>query len=220
LVNCLKGPILQLVALLLLASAVQFTILTYGKDYPLLYTFASRHILFGNDDWIMADLVLSTFGLGIGLTSVIWLAISIIVFFISIPIRLFPGQGNRKSASVRQFAIHLTVSVGLLAFIPSSILFTIYFILWLLMTASARLSARSDLPSFQNVYNYRLSWLIFLTSLLPYYIPSVIAYIKDIIIGCIHHTISPITLVQDVPVLLILIYLLTLGKSPDVLPTK
>lgn len=220
----MKGPISQLGALLLIGSAFQIFILNHCpawcKDYPLLHNTASKYLLFGKDEWMMTGLILFAFVLGIGLTCVIWFAVSTIVFLISIPLRVLPRQHNLKKASVRQFVVHLTVLLGLLGFIPSSTLFAAYFILWLLMTSSSRVSARSDLSSFQNIYNYRLSWLVFLTSLLPYFIPSVIAYIKDILIGWTHHTISPITIVQDLPPLLILIYLMTLGKTPDTLDAK
>ncbi|KAI7878366.1 PGAP1-like protein-domain-containing protein [Mucor mucedo] len=205
--NCLKGPILQIAALLLVATSIQL----YAAS-----PFASKNIFFGSDDWTMAGLLLFMFVLSIGLTFVIWLAVSLMVNIISLPVGVFPVR--IKTAG--PFAVHLTIVAGCLGFIPPSVLFCLYFIVWTFMTASSRVSARSDLPTVQNVYNYRLSWLVFLTSLLPYYVPSVIVFVKDIMIGWTQYSVLPIKLAHDIPGLLVVIYLVTFGKNPDVLETK
>ncbi|GAA5797204.1 hypothetical protein HPULCUR_002584 [Helicostylum pulchrum] len=205
--QCLKGPLLQLVGLLLIASGVQFY-------YP------SESILFGSDDWMMTGLLLFTFSLSIGLTLIIWLAVSTIVTVLAIPLRLFPMQVRTQNASIKPMVVHMTLAIALIGFVPSSVIFSVYFIIWLFMTAVAHVAARSDLPKIRNMYYYRLSWLVFLTSLLPYYVPSVIVYVKDIMIGWTHHHVSPIVLMQDIPALFMIIYLVTLGKNPDRLELK
>lgn len=205
--HCLKGPILQIAGLLLVATSIQLYVVS---------PFASKNIFFGSDDWTMAGLLFFMFVLSIGLAFVIWLAVSIIVNIISLPVGVFPVR--IKTAG--PFALHSTIVAGLLGFIPASVLFCLYFVVWTFMTASSRVSARSDLPTVQNVYNYRLSWLVFLTSLLPYYIPSVIVFIKDIMIGWTQYSLVPMKLVQDIPGLLVVIYLVTFGNNPDVLETK
>jgi hypothetical protein len=114
----------------------------------------------------------------------------------------------------------VSVAVGLLSFVPPSVIFTAYYIVWLMMTCVARAFAKSDLPSFQNIYNYRLSWLVYLTSFLPYYVPQVIVYAKDLLIHWNYHPVSLVLILEDAPSLLTLIYLVTIGKNPDILELK
>lgn len=169
---------------------------------------------------MMTGLLLFTFSLSIGLTLIIWLAVSTIVTVLAIPLRLFPMQVRTQNASIKPMVVHMTLAIALIGFVPSSVIFSVYFIIWLFMTAVAHVAARSDLPKIRNMYYYRLSWLVFLTSLLPYYVPSVIVYVKDIMIGWTHHHVSPIVLMQDIPALFMIIYLVTLGKNPDRLELK
>lgn len=164
-------------------------------------------------------MVLFAYGLAVGLTFTIWLLVSIIVSILSVPLGFFPAA-MLKFGGKKGFVIQLTIVVGLLAFIPASVIFTIYCVIWLFMTVSARHSARSDLPTIQNLYNYRISWLLLLISLLPYSVPGVIAFIKDLMIGWVHHEVSYLALAQSLPSLLTVIYLVTIGRSPDVLEAK
>lgn len=180
---------------------------------------STKYILFGSDDWMLAGLLCFAFVLGIGLTAVFWFVISTLVFIISrmIPLRLFVVK---STSSMMHFIIQLSIVIGLLSFVPLSVIFTVYYIVWLLMTSIACTFAKSDLPSFQNIYNYRLSWLVYLTSFLPYYIPKVIVYAKDLLIHWNYHPVSIVLILQDSPSLLILIYLVTIGKNPDTLELK
>ncbi|RCI01448.1 hypothetical protein CU097_012391 [Rhizopus azygosporus] len=86
------------------------------------------------------------------------------------------------------------------------------------MTATSRTS--SNLPSLQNTYRYRQSWLMFLTSLLPYHIPGIVVYIKNILAGWTRPT-QPLWLImQQLPTVFILIYLVTLGNHPKTISPR
>lgn len=207
--QCLKGPVFQLISLLLVASVIQYYFPSSTKD-----------LLFGTDDWMMVGLLLFAFFLSIGLTFMIWAAVSLVVTILSVPLRLFPMQLQGPNTSMKTFVIHLTVVTALLGFIPSSLVFSVYFIVWLCMTSIAHVAAISDLPKIRNVYHYRLSWLVFFISLLPYRVPNLIAFVKDILIGWTEYKVSPSVLAEDIPALIIIIYLVTIGKNPYSLEQK
>ncbi|CAO3607334.1 unnamed protein product [Mucor hiemalis] len=217
--KCLGKSVLQIGILLLLTSIAQVYSFQWIEEYPS-FTNLLGYILLGKNDWTLLFMVLFAFGLAVGLTFTIWVTISVIVYILSVLLGFLPDQVKISFGGRKGFVVHLTIVVGLLAFIPSSVIFTIYCIFWLFMTVSARRSARSDLPTVQNVYNYRISWLLLLISLLPYSIPGVIAFIKDLMIGWVHHEVSYLALTQNMPSLLLVIYLVTIGKSPDHLEAK
>ncbi|KAI8094670.1 hypothetical protein BDF21DRAFT_98904 [Thamnidium elegans] len=169
---------------------------------------------------MMTCLLLFIFAMSIGLTLIIWLAVSMIVAVLAVPLRVFPMQVQSQHTSIKPMVVQMTLVIALIGFVPSSVIFSLYFIIWMCMTAVAHTAARSDLPKIRNMYYYRLSWLVFLTSLLPYYVPSVIVYVKDIMIGWTHYRVSPIVLMQDIPALFMIIYLVTLGRNPDRLELK
>lgn len=208
--------------MLLLASVIQSYSLTWFKEYPLINGI-SKYILFGSDDWIMAGMVLFSFILTIGLTFVIWLLVAVIVYILSIPLSIFLKlQSSFDEDSNMSMAEILTVSIPILFGNKLSFVFPICFLLWLKMTASARVSAKSDLPRAQNIYNYRFSCLMFLVSLLPYTIPSLIADIKDLLIEGNRRgfDFSYIAIIQGMPNVLVVLYLTSKGKNPSRLEAK
>jgi len=213
LVQCVKGPFLQLTALLIAAVAI---ISCLPFDSSSLRLFVTKYMLFGSNDWLFGGLLILTFALSVGLNAIIWLLVSLLTLILSTPMRFMRSSNVSAPATSTQFFVQLSIVAGLLSFLPSAVVFTLYFGVWLFMTCSARNAARSDLPLFQNTYKYRQSWLIFLVSLLPYYIPNLIVFIKNILIGWTHKLPeSPLVLVQDVPVLMTLVFLVTVGKNPD-----
>jgi hypothetical protein len=225
LVRCLAGPYIQLAVILSVTTLCQCYFYNnspetiHNRFFYYVSVIFSKHILFASDDWMLTGLLGLAFTLGIGLTAIFWFAISTLVYILStiIPLRLF---ASKSTSSPTYFVIQLSIVVGLLSFVPPSVIFTVYYIVWLLMTGIARASAKSDLPSFQNVYHYRLSWLVYLTSFLPYYVPQVIVYAKDLLIRWNYHPVSFTLLLQDTPSLLTLVYLVTIGKNPDSLELK
>lgn len=216
--NSLNKAVLQIGVLLCITSIAQVCFFQWFDGYPSVIN-SLGYILLGRDDWLLLLMVLFAYGLAVGLTFTIWLAVSIIVTILSVPFSFFPAArlnfGGKKG-----FVIHLTIVIGLLAFIPASVIFTLYCVFWLFMTASARHAARSDLPTMQNLYNYRISWLLLLISSLPYSVPGVVAFVKDLMIGWVHHEVSYLALAQSSPSLLSVIYLVTIGRSPDHLEAK
>ncbi|KAI9481388.1 MAG: PGAP1-like protein-domain-containing protein [Benjaminiella poitrasii] len=224
LVYCLSGPYLQITILLCIATSIQYYC-SFKYNFPVL-----KYMLLGNDDWLLTSLLIFAFVLAIGLTTLLWLTVSALVFFLSLPLRLifYCFSGNVTISSSNQtgsfelysFLCHLSIVIGLLSFLPSSVIFVIYLLIWLFLTCCARISAQSDLPSFQNVYKYRQSCLIFFISLLPYYVPHVVVYCKDLFVGWTHYRLAPITIAQDAPVLLALLYLVTMGRTPESLELR
>lgn len=218
LVQCIKGPFLQLISLLIVAVA---TISCLPVDSSMFSLLVTKYMLFGSNDWLFGGLLFLTFTLSVGLNAIVWLLVSLLTLILSTPMRFMRSSHVSAPATSTQFFVHLSIVAGLLSFLPSAIVFVLYFSAWLYMTCSARTAARSDLPLFQNVYKYRQSWLIFLVSLLPYYIPHLIVYIKNMLIGWTYQLPeSPLVLVQDVPVLMTLVFLVTVGRNPDVASSK
>lgn len=214
LVQCLKGPYLQSSALLIAA-------VTATNYLPSTHVFATKYMLFGSNDWLFGGLLILAFALGIGLNAIIWLLVSILTLIFSLPSRCIPFNRSSSPATTSHFLVHLSIVTGLLSFLPSAFVFVLYFSVWFFMTCSARNAARSDLPLFQNNYKYRQSWLIFLVSFLPYYIPNLIVFIKNLLIGWNYkRPESIITVLQDAPVLVTLVFLITLGRNPDMVESK
>ncbi|KAK4514962.1 uncharacterized protein ATC70_002569 [Mucor velutinosus] len=213
-VQCVKGPFLQLIALLIITVAI---ISCLPVDSSIVSLFVTKYMLFGSNDWLFGGLLVLTFALSVGLNAVIWLLVSLLTLILSTPMQFMRSSDVSTSVTSTRFLVHVGIVVGLLSFLPSAVIFTLYFSFWLLLTCSARNAARSDLPLFQNIYKYRQSWLIFLISLLPYYIPHLIVFIKNMLIGWTYQLPeSKLTLVQDVPVLMTLAFLVTVGRNPDV----
>ncbi|KAL9537639.1 hypothetical protein MBANPS3_011598 [Mucor bainieri] len=218
LVQCIKGPFLQLIALLIAAVTI---ISCLPVDSSILSLFVAKYMLFGSNDWLFGGLLVLTFATSVGLNAIVWLLVSLLTLILSIPMRFMRSRNVSAPSTSTQFFVYSSIAAGLLSFLPSAIVFTLYFGAWLCMTCSARHAARSDLPLFQNIYKYRQSWLIFLVSLLPYYIPHLIVFIKNMLIGWPYHLPeSPLVLVQDVPVLMTLVFLVTVGRNPDVVGSK
>jgi pimeloyl-ACP methyl ester carboxylesterase len=214
LVQCLKGPFLQSIALLIVAV----TTINYLSS---IHVFATKYMLFGSNDWLFGGLLILSFVLSIGLNAIIWLLISILTLIFSLPLRCMRFNRNSSPATTKHLLAHLSIVIGLLGFLPSAFVFILYFSVWFFMTCSARNAARSDLPLFQNIYKYRQSWLIFLVSFLPYYIPNLIVFIKNLLIGWNHKRPESIIIVlQDTPVLIALVFLVTVGRNPYVVESK
>ncbi|GAN01712.1 GPI inositol-deacylase [Mucor ambiguus] len=218
LVQCIKGPFLQLIALLMAAVVI---ISCLPCDSSMLSLFVTKYMLLGSNDWLFGGLLILAFALSVGLNAIIWLLISLLTLILSTPMRFMHSSNVSPPATFTKFFVHLSIVAGLLSFLPSAVVFTLYFSVWLFMTCTARNAARSDLPLFQNTYKYRQSWLIFLVSLLPYYIPHLIIYIKNLLIGWTYQLPeSPLVLAQDIPVLMTLVFLITVGRNPDVASSK
>ncbi|KAI7899801.1 uncharacterized protein BX663DRAFT_519556, partial [Cokeromyces recurvatus] len=221
LVNCVSGSFLRFVILLFIVSIIHYYY-SLSSNYSVL-----KDILLGSDDWLLTGLLILAFGLSIGLTAFLWLVTSSLVFLLSLlPLCLFrcPSPNiTHLSTKYYYFLCHLSIVIGLLAFLPSALVFIGYLLVWLFFTCSARISCtlQPDMPSLQNLYKYRQSCLIFFISILPYYVPSVIVCCKDLLIGWTHYyRLSIITIIQDAPVLLALIYLVTIGSSPESLELR
>ncbi|CEP07975.1 hypothetical protein [Parasitella parasitica] len=176
LVQCLNGPFLQLIALLIVALAIiQFL--------PMTHVFALKHMLFGSNDWLIGGVLIMAFILGVGMNAIVWLLVSTLVFVCSLPFRFIRHKNASSPVSSTYLFAHLSIVAGLLGTLPSSVVFAFYFSAWVYITCCARNAARSDLPLFQNIYKYRQSWLIFLVSFLPYHVPKLIVFIKNLLIG-------------------------------------
>ncbi|KAL9553665.1 hypothetical protein PS6_003807 [Mucor atramentarius] len=218
LVQCVQGPFLQLMALPVAAVAI---INFMPSDSSMLSVFVTKYMLFGSNDWLFGALLILAFALAVGLNAIIWLLISLLTLILSTPLRFMRLSNVSTPVTSTHFFVHLSIVAGLLSFLPSALVFMLYFSVWLFMTCSARNAARSDLPLFQNIYKYRQSWLIFLVSFLPYYIPHLVVFIKNILVGWTYQLPeSALTIAHDVPVLMTLVFLITVGRNPDVAGSK
>lgn len=216
-VGCLKSSYVQLAIILASTSMIQHFSMNKG---------VLKNVLFGQDDWLMVVLLLLAFGIGIGLTAIAWFLVETLVTVISTCLNMLlrsnrtaaPTAQSRDAAKSR-FILYSASTLGLIRVVPVSVLFAFYFVIWFFLTCSAY--SKSDLPTVQNVYRYRQSILIFLLSFLPYYIPQLIVYVKDLLIGWQYQpSFSMVTLLQDMPVVFALIYLITFGKTPDIIELK
>ncbi|KAI9282713.1 hypothetical protein BY458DRAFT_497090 [Sporodiniella umbellata] len=154
------------------------------------------------------------FLLAVGLTVIVWLVITFVVVVLSLFLRL--SCFFTKPAYVNSKAIRFSMLLALLLFyfIPAHVLYVFYYIVWLTMTASSRLSAvRSDLPCYHNIYRYRQSWLLFLTSLLPYHVPGVVVFVKNLMVGWTRRHITLDELTHHLPYVLFLVYLTSFANT-------
>ncbi|CAO3697385.1 unnamed protein product [Rhizopus stolonifer] len=208
-VSCMKTVFIQVILFLLLTSLGQYYITTH----PWIVKSSFLQKMFsGNDEPMLIPIASILFMLAVGFTAIAWITITSAVALLSVPFRFFHSSFTLPRFC--QCILHLTIVLVSLYFIPISVIFVSYYILWLLMTASSRFSA-TDLPHSRNTYRYRQSWLLFLTSLLPYHVPNVIVYVKDLLIGWTEHEISIELIICQLPYILLLVYLVTFGKNAN-----
>ncbi|CEG81595.1 hypothetical protein RMATCC62417_15779 [Rhizopus microsporus] len=225
LLGCMKSDFIHIMALLLFLSSCQHIARSHQlmmTGYLPLYRAITKDMFFGNDEPIFILVTVFLFTLSVGLTAIVWLLISFLTALLSKLIqcmyRVIPVNTTSQTSSWRHFFIHASIVLALVRLVPISVLITMYYIIWLIMTAASRTS--SNLPSPQNTYRYRQSWLMFLTSLLPYHIPGIIVYIKNILAGWTRPT-QPLWLImQQLPTVFILIYLVTLGNQPKTMSPR
>lgn len=211
----MKGPFLQLAAILLATTAIQYA----SSSYSFL-----KYALFGSNDWLMAGLLMLVLGISIGLTAIAWILVTIFASAVgsclsALRSRNSPNYSLDREVAKSRFMVYSACTLGLIRVVPASALFVFYFTVWFLLTSSAY--TKSDLPTAQNVYRYRQTILVFLLSFLPYHIPPLIVYVKDVLIGWTYQpSYSLVMVVQDMPIVFILIYLITFGKNPDMIELK
>lgn len=245
LLSCMKSYFIHIAALLLFLSSCQYYVRSHQlimTSYLPLYSAITKDAFFGSDEPMFILVTVFLFMLSVGLTSIVWLLISFLTALLSKLIqcmyRVIPVNITSRTSSWRHFFIHASIVLALVRLVPISVLITLYYIIWLIMTAASRTSSVSrnnsylttthllklliiqNLPSLQNTYRYRQSWLMFLTSLLPYHIPGIVVYIKNILAGWTRPT-QPLWLImQQLPTVFILTYLVTLGNHPKTISPR
>ncbi|CEI91944.1 hypothetical protein RMCBS344292_06220 [Rhizopus microsporus] len=225
LLSCMKSYFIHIAALLLFLSSCQYYVRSHQlimTSYLPLYSAITKDAFFGSDEPMFILVTVFLFMLSVGLTSIVWLLISFLTALLNKLIqcmyRVIPVSTTLQTSSWRHFFIHASIVLALVRLVPISVLIILYYIIWLIMTAASCTS--SNLPSLQNTYRYRQSWLMFLTSLLPYHVPGIIVYIKNILAGWTRPT-QPLWLImQQLPTVFIFIYLVTLGDHPKTISPR
>ncbi|KAI8353343.1 hypothetical protein BD560DRAFT_215552 [Blakeslea trispora] len=204
--QCLSGPFLQLACIIIIFGVLQCTIPSH-IDHGVVRRIYSA-LLVGTNEWIMIGLMLFFFVLSIGFTAIIWTILYSLTSALAFCCK--PLSFIEPILSLQQRVILLVaITLGALKTVPSSIIIVGYILLWLLLTSMAKY----DL----YMYRYRLTWLLFLISLLPNHVPQVIVYVKNLLVGwtAIAHTPW-----QETLTIALLASLMIIGRTPIIMKRK
>lgn len=154
-------------------------------SYLPLYSAITKDMFFGNDEPMFILVTAFLFMLSVGLTAIVWLLISFLTALLSKLIqcmyRVIPVNTIPQASSWRHYFIHASIVLALVRLVPISVLITIYYIIWLIMTATSRTSSVSRNNSYltmTHLFMLLITEFSFSSKHVP--IPSIMAYVFDI----------------------------------------
>ncbi|KAI9248590.1 PGAP1-like protein-domain-containing protein [Phascolomyces articulosus] len=148
----------------------------------------------GFDFWWLPSVSLF---LGTGILYVIWIIIYSLVFVLS---RIVPKQLSPLMGSSVAKTLAVSASLTSMRIIPVPVIVTTIYIYWLLVA-----TGRS--PGNKLI-------LLFMSALLPYNIPEVVVYVRDlIVVGWHTPSLSLLSIMDDIPMLFIFLILMTFGNN-------
>lgn len=133
---------MQVILFLLLISACQYYITSnqFITEPSFLYKLMTKDLLFGSDEPMLIVMSPFLFILAVGLMGIIWLAVTFVVIVMGILFKFLYRPLPVTLSESKQFTIHLSIVLASIRFIPVPIVFILYYIIWLIMTAASRTS--------------------------------------------------------------------------------
>jgi hypothetical protein len=100
----------------------------------------TKDLLFGSDEPMLIVMSPFLFILAAGLMGIIWLAVTFVVIVMGILFKFLYRPLPVTLSESKQFTIHLSIVLASIRFVPVPIVFILYYIIWLIMTAASRTS--------------------------------------------------------------------------------
>ncbi|KAI8338597.1 PGAP1-like protein-domain-containing protein [Chlamydoabsidia padenii] len=161
-------------------------------------------------------LPLSLFMLSTGLFLVLVVILSLLIYGLQwlLPVSLSTHRFGYTTMSIR------VLLFSCLGWLPVSVVVVLVYLQWLFLCAASYASAKLSNTS-QDWSRYRVLFAIFmvLTTWLPYHIPDVVVYIRDLMVGW-KFSASVATLLNDVPTLIELFLLFIIGLCDIMLESR
>ncbi|KAL0080483.1 PGAP1-like protein-domain-containing protein [Phycomyces blakesleeanus] len=215
--QCLKGRLAILTGVLALCGYRSLWAPCINNILPFTITplsFLQDELLLGDQGDFFWWMPVGLFILAAGLTALVWGILSIGFVLLS---RVYKGLGfstptdNQSSTTVLWVSALLAIlGQGI---IPTCVAFSLFYIARIVVTISARVGALKQNTDYSwQSYYYQQTIVLFLTSMLPFYGPGTVVYIRDLLVGWIEFP-SMADWLSNLPICWLLVFITIAGQD-------